>query len=153
MGHPLQYRPHQLGSTAAPGQPDEGAPGPEVPHRCAQTQQGRDEPHVPGVVAPGGHLRRIGGVGAEAVRRRLLHLDFRHGGVPARHQDARQRTHRDQQSGRAKDHETPAAKDSDEIRQTVLPMLNDRRLKPGSRTSQSFHIVFKSIVGLKPATA
>ena len=40
--------------------PDQGAAGAEVPHRRAQAQEGRDEPHVAGRLALGRHVGRLG---------------------------------------------------------------------------------------------
>ena len=62
VGHAFEHGPDQLGAAGAPGDAEQRAPGPEVPHRGAQAEQGRHEPHVAGVGARGGHRGRLGGV-------------------------------------------------------------------------------------------
>ena len=41
MGHPFEHGPHDLGPARAPGEPDQGAPGAEVPDGRAQAEQRR----------------------------------------------------------------------------------------------------------------
>ena len=65
VGHALEDGPDDLGPTRAPGQPDQGAPGAEVPHRRAQAEEGRDEPDVTRGLALGGDGRGLLGGGED----------------------------------------------------------------------------------------
>ena len=66
MGHPFEYGPHHLGPARAPGQPEDGSPGAEVPLRGAEAEQGGDRDDSPGVLAGGGDGFGLGGAGEQA---------------------------------------------------------------------------------------
>ena len=61
VGDPLQHGPHDFGPARAPGDADERAPGAEVPHRCAEAEEGGNEEDSARVVHGGGDLVGVRG--------------------------------------------------------------------------------------------
>ena len=81
MGHPLQDGSHHLRPARAAGQPEDGAPGAEVPLRSAEAEQGGHRNDSAGVVARCGDGFRLSGV---AEQPQVLDQPV-HGGAGGQH--------------------------------------------------------------------
>ncbi len=66
VGDPFEHAAHDLGSAGAAGQAEQRAPGPEVPRRRAEPEEGRHEPDVAGRGHRAGDRLGLGRGGEEA---------------------------------------------------------------------------------------